>query len=135
MKKIRSSYLGDLRISSLHEKSGSKIETDAPVDNNEKGTRFSPTDLLATAYLNCLITIMGIYCKNNGLEFAGCEGEVEKIMTNNPRRIGKLIFKLDLSNNEWSEKEKTKVQNAAKTCPVAKSVSPDIEIELNFIYN
>ncbi|WP_107039249.1 OsmC family protein [Brumimicrobium mesophilum] len=134
MKKLSSSYLGDLRISSLHVNSGTKIETDAPVDNNGKGTRFSPTDLLATAYLNCMITIIGIYCDQNGISFAGCEGDVEKIMTDKPRRIGGLNIFLDLSSNKWSEKERRRIENAAKACPVAMSVSKDIIININFKY-
>ena len=134
MKKLSSSYLGDLRISSLHVNSGTKIETDAPVDNNGKGTRFSPTDLLATAYLNCMITIIGIHCDQNGLKFAGCEGEVEKIMNDKPRRIGALNIILDLSSNDWSEKERRRIENAAKHCPVAMSVSSDIIINIDFKY-
>ena len=134
MKNISATYLGDLRISSLHHKSGSIIETDAPEDNNGKGTRFSPTDLLATAYLNCMITIIGIYCDKNGLSFAGCEGTVEKIMTEQPRRIDKLNIQLDLSKNNWTDKEKRRIENAAKNCPVAKSVSPDIHVSIEFKY-
>jgi len=134
MKKISSSYLGDLRISTLHQKSGTKIETDAPLDNNGKGTRFSPTDLLAAGYLNCMITIMGIYCDQNGLSFEGCEGEVEKIMIDNPRRVGGLNITLDLSANNWNAKERRRIENAGKNCPVAKSVSPEIEVNIEFKY-
>nr|WP_299200847.1 OsmC family protein [uncultured Brumimicrobium sp.] len=135
MKTISSSYLGDLRISSTHLKSGNTLETDAPVDNNGKGTRFSPTDLLAAAYLNCMITIIGIYCEQNGLTFEKCEGDVEKVMIDNPRRVGKLNISLDLSSNDWNDKEKRRVQNAAKNCPVAKSVAPEIEVNIEFIYS
>lgn len=134
MKKISSSYLGDLRISTLHQKSGTIIETDAPVDNNGKGTRFSPTDLLAAGYLNCMITIIGIYCDKNGLAFVGCEGEIEKIMIDSPRRIGGLNIVLDLTKNDWNEKERRRIQNAAKNCPVANSVSPEIKINIEFNY-
>ena len=134
MKKLSSSYLGELRISSLHQKSGSTIETDAPVDNNGKGTRFSPTDLLATSYLNCMITIIGIYCDQNGIKFANCEGEVDKIMIDNPRRVGGLDIVLDLTSNNWNDKEKRRIENAAKNCPVAKSVSPEIKINIEFKY-
>lgn len=115
-------------------KSGTEIETDAPTDNNGKGTRFSPTDLLATAYLNCMITIIGIYCDKNGLSFDKCEGDVEKIMANSPRRIGGLNISLDLSSNDWNEKERRRIENAAKRCPVAMSVSPEIEINIEFKY-
>jgi len=135
MKTISSSYVGDLRVSSIHLQSKSKIETDAPIDNNGKGTRFSPTDLLATAYLNCMITIIGIYCDQNGITFDKCEGEVLKIMYSNPRRVGGLDIVLDLSSNNWSDTEKRRIENAAKNCPVAKSVSPEIEINIEFKYS
>lgn len=134
MKTAGSTYLGELRISSKHNKSGTVIETDAPVDNQGKGTRFSPTDLLSTAYLNCMITLMGIYCDNHGLKFEKCEGDVEKIMYSSPRRIGELNFVLDLSGNNWNETEKKHIENAARTCPVSKSVHPDIKINIEFKY-
>ena len=134
MAKIKSSYLGDLRITSEHLQSGSQLQTDAPLDNNGKGTRFSPTDLLATAYLNCMITIIGIYCDQNGISFEGCEGGVEKKMIDSPRRVGQLDISINLSKNEWSEQEKRRIETAAKNCPVAKSVSTEIEINIEFIY-
>lgn len=134
MKTTSSSYIGKLRISSVHTASGSVIETDAPTDNHGRGTRFSPTDLVATAYLNCMITLIGIFCDNHGLEFNKCEGEVEKIMGNQPRRIIALYFNIDLSSNDWNDKEKKQIENAAKACPVAKSVHPDIEIKINYNY-
>lgn len=135
MKTISSSYIGDLRISSTHFKSRSTLESDAPLDNNGKGTRFSPTDLLATAYLNCMITIIGIYCQQNGLTFDQCEGEVEKIMIDSPRRIGGLNIFLDLTSNTWNAKERRRIENAAKNCPVAKSVDPAIEVNIQFKYS
>ncbi|HLW29925.1 MAG TPA: OsmC family protein [Brumimicrobium sp.] len=135
MKTISSTYIGDLRISSTHIKSGSILETDAPLDNNGKGTRFSPTDLLATAYLNCMITLIGIYCDQNGVTFEQCEGQVEKIMIDSPRRVGGLNIILDLRSNTWNDKEKRRVENAAKTCPVAKSVSPEIKVNIQFLYS
>jgi uncharacterized OsmC-like protein len=134
MTKIKSSYLGELRIESEHIHSGDKLRTDAPLDNNGKGTHFSPTDLLATAYLNCIITIIGIYCEENNIEFEGCFGEVEKIMTDSPRRVGQLNIKLDLTGHDWDSKTKKRVETAGRNCPVAKSVSSSIKIDIDFVY-
>ncbi len=134
MKTTSSSYIGKLRISSVHNKSGTIIETDAPVDNHGKGTRFSPTDLVATAYLNCMITLIGIFCDNHNLEFNKCEGDVEKVMGNGPRRIVALNFTIDLTGNNWNEENQKRIENAARTCPVSKSVHPEIKIEINFKY-
>ena len=134
MTKIKSSYLGDLRIVSEHLQSGDKLRTDAPVDNNGKGSHFSPTDLVATAYLNCMITIIGIYCDQHGIKFEGCSGEVEKTMKDQPRRIGKLKLMLDCSQNDWDEKTRKRIESAGKNCPVAKSVDPEIAVDIEFTY-
>ena len=125
-------YTGNLRNTCTHVKSGTEFITDAPLDNKGKGESFSPTDLVATAYISCMMTIIGIYCQEHGLDFSHGEGTVEKIMVSNPRRIGQLIIELNLSNNGWSEKECLKIERAAKTCPVALSVSSDMEILLTF---
>lgn len=134
MTKIKSSYLGNLRIKSKHLHSGDLLKTDAPLDNKGKGTHFSPTDLLATAYINCMITIIGIYCDQNNIDFKGCEGEVEKLMTDSPRRVDQLLIKLDLSGHNWDDRIKKRIESAAKNCPVAKSVSSEINIDIEFIY-
>ena len=134
MTKITSSSLGDLRIKSEHLQSGDQLQTDAPVDNNGKGTHFSPTDLLATAYLNCMITIIGIYCQKNNIELKHCSGEVEKIMTDNPRRVDQLLIKIDLKGHEWDEKTRKRIETAGINCPVAKSVSTEIDVQIEFIY-
>ncbi|TMI86944.1 MAG: OsmC family protein, partial [Bacteroidetes bacterium] len=73
-------YDGDLRTSCTHLKSGNSFETDAPVDNNGKGERFSPTDLLATSLGTCMITVMGIRARKLGFDLNGIKIEVEKIM-------------------------------------------------------
>lgn len=132
MSKIHLKYTGDLRTACTHVKSTSKFITDAPVDNNGKGESFSPTDLVATAYASCMMTIIGIFCDKQGLGFERGEAEVIKIMTDNPRRIGGLQIKMDLSGNNWSEKDQLKIKKAALACPVAKSVSSEIAVDVNF---
>ena len=42
-------YEGGLRTKATHLSSGTEILTDAPLDNQGKGEKFSPTDLIATA--------------------------------------------------------------------------------------
>jgi uncharacterized OsmC-like protein len=122
-------YLGNLRTECHHLASGTIIETDAPVDNKGKGERFSPTDLVATAYASCMMTIMGIYCNEHGIEMNTGIARVQKIMEANPRRIGKLIIEMDFSGNNWSELEAEKVLRAGKACPVAKTLGDNVEVE------
>jgi putative redox protein len=125
-------YLGDLRTSCTHLASNSTIITDAPIDNNGKGEAFSPTDLVATAYASCMITIMGIYCNNQGLVLAHADATVTKIMAESPRRIQKIILEFDLSGNNWDENQTQKVIAAGKACPVAKTIGDQVEVEYRF---
>ena len=127
-------YLGGLRTEAIHIASGNKIITDAPIDNFGKGEAFSPTDLLATSYASCLLTIVGVYCQNHGLNFTKGSAEVTKIMSSDtPRRVQKLILKIDLSGNGWNEDEKKRAIAAGKACPVAKTLGDNVEVELEII--
>ncbi len=135
MTKITSKYLDDLRVASTHIPSGDELHTDAPKDNNGKGRCFSPTDLLATAYINCMVTIIGIYCQKNQITFHGCDGQIEKEMGNAPRKIKQLKVQLDLSQNSWSSDEKQRIERAARNCPVALSIAPSIDVKIFFNYD
>ncbi len=121
-------YLGSLRTKCTHLKSGTEIITDAPVDNNGKGEAFSPTDLVATAYISCMLTIVGIYCDNHNIDFKHGVAEVNKIMGSNPRRIEKLEIVVDFSGNNWDESIHQRIIKAAETCPVAKTIENDVEV-------
>lgn len=126
-------YKGNLRTEATHLQSNTVIETDAPVDNNGKGERFSPTDIVATALGSCMLTIMGIKADSMNINLAGTTLDVQKIMAANPRRISgvQILFQFP-DNLILSEKEQTILENAAHTCPVAKSIHPDIEVEVKF---
>ena len=125
-------YLGDLRTECTHIQSGTKIITDAPLDNQGKGESFSPTDLLATSLASCMMTIIGIYCKNHGINFDSCTAEIEKIMGVNPRKVEKIIVHMDFTGNNWDSSTLEKVIIAGKTCPVAKTIEDSVLIEFIF---
>lgn len=133
MATARVSYLGNLRTSCEHLASGTKILTDAPVDNQGKGEAFSPTDLVATSLASCMMTIMGIYCQNHDISFESCEATVEKHMGYGPRRIEKIVVNMDLNGNDWDEQTRKKVIMAGRTCPVALTLEGNVELEFNFI--
>ncbi len=126
-------YLGDLRTSCVHLASGKSILTDAPKDNFGKGETFSPTDLVATALASCMLTIIGIYCQNQGINYQNGTVEVEKIMASSPRRIEKIRLNIDLNENNWDESTLKKVIAVGKACPVAKTLDDKVEMEFNFI--
>jgi len=133
MATARVTYLGNLRTSCEHLASGTKIITDAPIDNQGKGEAFSPTDIAATSLASCMITIMGIYCQNHDISFESCEATVEKHMGTGPRRIEKIVVNLDLNGNNWDDVTRKKVIMAGRTCPVALTLEGNVELEFNFI--
>lgn len=126
-------YEGNLRTVATHLQSGTVIETDAPTDNQGKGERFSPSDLVATALGNCMLTIMGIKARDMGLQLEGTRLDITKIMASEPRRIGgvKVMFHFP-ETLKVDEKQRTILERAAMTCPVIESLSKDIEKEINF---
>ncbi len=63
-------YIGELRTHNTHVRSGNTIITDAPTDNCGKGEAFSPTDLMSTSLVNCILTITGIKAKDEGFSLA-----------------------------------------------------------------
>ncbi|MFV8281531.1 OsmC family protein [Christiangramia marina] len=127
-------YLGNLRTEAEHLQSGSKMITDAPVDNHGKGEAFSPTDTVATALASCMLTIMGIKANDHQMEIEGTFAEVTKVMTDKPRRISKIEINISVKGS-FEEKEKKILENAALTCPVYHSLHTDIEKLVNFTYS
>jgi len=127
-------YNGGLRTSSIHERSGEEIITDAPVDNQGKGEAFSPTDLLATSLGNCMLTTIGIVSGGHGFNIDGATCEITKIMAQNPRRVEEIIAVLSFPANSYSEKDKQIIEKTANTCPVIYSLHPDIKKTVSFNY-
>ena len=126
-------YKGALRTEATHLQSNSIIETDAPTDNQGKGERFSPTDLMATSLGNCMVTIMGIKARDMGIDLTNTKIDITKIMKAEPRRVGGIKVAFHFPETlQLDDKQKTILENAARTCPVAKSIHPDIEQDISF---
>jgi putative redox protein len=127
-------YNGELRTTCTHLKSGDHFETDAPTDNNGKGERFSPTDLMATSLATCMITVMGIKARTMGFDLDGVKIEVLKIMKADPRRVGGINLTFHLPDNlkDIDEKTKSILKNTGVTCPVQLSIHPDIEVNIHW---
>lgn len=118
-------YQGDLRTTAIHLQSNNEIITDAPVDNQGKGEAFSPTDLLATSLASCMLTIIGIKACDMDIDIAGATAEVTKVMSADPRRVSEVHVAITF-NKQLDEKTQKIFYNTALTCPVAKSIHPDI---------
>lgn len=127
-------YNGALRTTCTHLRSGSSFETDAPVDNQGKGERFSPTDLMATSLATCMITVMGIKARSLGFDLEGIRIDVLKKMRNDPRRVSgiELTFHIPESLSSLDEKMKDILKQTGITCPVQLSIHPDIEVSVDW---
>lgn len=128
-------YTGALRTEALHLQSGNSLITDAPKDNHGKGEAFSPTDLVATALGSCMLSVMGIVALKDGITPTdGATADVTKVMYAEPRRIGEIHIVIAMPKNNFTDKEKKIYENAAHTCPVAKSLHPDLKQVVEFIW-
>lgn len=127
-------YLGDLRHTATHLQSGSTLITDAPVDNNGKGEAFSPTDLLATSLGLCMMTIIGIRCRQHSLAEPQMRAEVTKIMAANPRRVSEVRIQLHIEG-PYTPEDQAMIEREGRACPVALSLHPDLKQEITFHFN
>lgn len=135
MTKMRTQYLGNLRTEIEHIQSGNTITTDAPLDNNGKGEFFSPTDMFASSLGSCMLTIIGIAANTHGFSIDGTTLEIEKIMAANPRRVAEIKIDVHFPKDaNYTDKQKRIIEAAAKTCPVANSLHPDVIKNIKYIY-
>mgnify|MGYP000642442037 FL=1 len=126
-------YKGDLRCECTHLQSGTQIETDAPTDNRGKGERFSPTDTLCIALATCIVTTMALKANDMNIILAGTKIDVTKHMIADPRRIGKIDIVLHFDSIlHLEEKDKTILKRVGDNCPVAKSLHPNLEIDITY---
>jgi uncharacterized OsmC-like protein len=125
-------YQGNLRTQARHLKSGNEIITDAPTDNHGKGEAFSPTDLVATALATCMLTVMGIKARDQGWDLEGSKANITKIMASHPRRISEIHIVLEMGGDSLSVENQSLLEQIALNCPVAKSVSSEIQQQISF---
>lgn len=125
-------YLGELRTEATHLRSGNKIITDAPVDNNGKGEAFSPTDLTCASLNSCMMTLMGMLAQREQIDIRGMRSEIVKIMASNPRKIAEVQVSFFHDNLQATETQKEKLKRAALTCPVALSLGDDVKQTVTF---
>ena len=132
MVKSAAVYTGEKHCELVHEPSGSRIETDAPKDNQGRGERFSPTDLMGAALTSCILTTMAIVAERDGVSLVGARAEVEKEMITDPvRRVGALRVRVTLPAGIPPDYRK-KLENAAQACPVKRSLHPELQTPISF---
>jgi uncharacterized OsmC-like protein len=135
MKTAKITYQGNLRTEVTHLKSGQHFLTDAPTDNHGLGESISPTDMVAAAAVSCMMTMMGIAAQKRSLDMGQVSGEVTKRMsTEGARRIEGLQIELHFQGHALTAAQQTVLENVALSCPVTRSLHPDIAVNLTFSY-
>jgi uncharacterized OsmC-like protein len=132
MVKITGEYQGDLHCVATHGPSSQTLVTDAPKDNQGRGEAFSPTDLVATAFVTCIATTMAIVARRHDIELRGLRYEVTKEMSANaPRRIARLETHLWMPIPKTAETAAL-LEATARGCPVHRSLHPDTDKPIVF---
>lgn len=131
--RITGSYEDGLRVELQHGPSGTELRTAAPVDNQGDGSSFSPTDLLAAALGSCMMTTMAIVAEREGIPFSGAEFSLEKHMRSEPRRVGSVSVRIRMPE-ELTPEQRERLERMARSCPVDRSLHPDVRREVEFVY-
>jgi putative redox protein len=116
-----------------HGPSGATLNTVPPRDNGGDGSSFSPTDLVGAALAACALSTMALVAQREGLSWGDARASVEKIMTPPPRRIGELVLVIDMPREARPE-HRSRLEEAARTCPVMRSLHPDVKLPIEFRY-
>ncbi len=112
-----------------HDPSNARVLTQAPKDNGGDGSSFSPTDLCAASLAACATTTLSLFATRAGIPLTGVTFSVEKHMTSEPpRRIARLVARYTI-DSPCSEEDYRKLVNAAKTCPIRRSLHPDVAVD------
>jgi putative redox protein len=125
-------YQGNLRTEVTHLRSGNRIITDAPPDNNGKGEAFSPSDLTCASLSSCMMTLMGMVAEREGINLEGLRSEIIKVMAANPRKIAEIHLTFFHENLNATPVQKEKLKRAALTCPVALSLPESLTQTVTF---
>jgi putative redox protein len=127
--KITGKLVSPTATNLTHGPSGAVIKTTAPADNGGDGSSFSPTDLCAASLASCAATTMSLYATRSGIPLEDVTFSVEKHMTAElPRRIARLVTAFRIKST-CSDADLQRLVNAGKTCPVKRSLSPDVVVE------
>ncbi len=116
-----------------HGPSGTLLTTVPPRDNGGTGESFSPTDLVGAALISCALSTLALVARREGLAWGDAAARVEKRMTPPPRRIGELVVVFDMPR-EVRPQERARLEEIARTCPVARSLHPEVKVPMEFRY-
>ena len=109
--------------------------TDAPAEvGGGEGEVFFTFRPLACSLATCIATTMGAFAKRKGMDLNGMKLEVEKKMEDQPNRQSIAFLFLYGCHMLFSPEQRTALAHVAHTCPVHKSLHPDVHVSLVFYW-
>ena len=125
--KVKTDYIGMYRSTTENSFSNTPITVDA--------VKFTPLDLLTSAYNSCMLGTMEQAAKQSNFEIGEASSHIEWGLSEDTTRIGKMDIKFSF-NNDFTEEQKQLLETAAKTkCHVGQSLNPAIQKSFKFDYN
>ena len=80
------------------------------------------------------MTLMGIAAEKKGIALNGLKAAVVKKMSEAPRKVECIEICFEMDGSGLGDRERTILERVARTCPVALSLSPQLEQQLSFTY-
>jgi uncharacterized OsmC-like protein len=77
---------------------------------------------------------MGIKAESMEIKLDGAKVEVTKVMMAEPRRIGKIIIAVTMPSLNLDDHTKEILEKVGRTCPVERSLHPDMELDISFTW-
>ena len=77
---------------------------------------------------------MAIKADSMGIELSGSLLAVNKYMLSEPRRIGKITVELAMHANACNSDQRKILEAAGNSCPVKRSLHPDMELTITYAW-
>ena len=114
-----------------HELADSEIITDLPPEYGGNGQSFSSTDLVSAALGSCTLTTLDRILEREGFDPKKIKVTVTKTLSQTPKMIERIDLEI-FYPEKLSGLLLKKLKNATKTCPVKRSLNPQIQINTVF---
>ena len=123
---VKTDYLGKYQSKTENSFSNTTIVVDA--------MKFTPLDLLTSAYNSCMLGTMEHIAKQSNFEIGEANSQIEWALIEDTTRIGSMDIEITFAN-DFSDEQKEILETAAKTkCHVGQTLNPAIEKEFKFTY-
>jgi putative redox protein len=126
-------YEGNKKCQLTHPE-GMALMTDVPKDLGGEATAFSPTDLIASGLVTCILTTIALWGERHQLDLTGMSATVEKEMSTTTNRIGRLAVTIIVPAAVAPEELRARLEAIGHRCPVHASLHPEIEAPILYRY-